>query len=139
MKMKKKIVIPAAIAVILIAGISLVNRGCYMNKFMPGFRFEKYMDSDEKIANQKINEALNQLHPVGSDVDAAIKTLEKAGATWFREGKKNYPQNTPENQRAIVARYRMSIFGLGGFSVTIEPDTNNKIKWIKAGKVFDCP
>lgn len=108
-----------------------------MNKFMPGFRFEKYMDSDEKIANQRINKALNQLHPVGSDVDAAIRTLEKAGGECWREARENYPLGTPEKQMTLWCRYKMGVLGWGGFKVRIEPDKNNKILLIKGYPVFD--
>jgi hypothetical protein len=64
----------------------------FINKFKRGFYFEKYKTADDAKA------ALLQLHPIGSDVDALVKTLEKAGAkieeipkkeiydAWIQEG-----------------------------------------------------
>jgi hypothetical protein len=43
------------------------------NKFKKGFYFEKYKTAEEAKA------ALLELHPIGSDVEGLIKTLERAG------------------------------------------------------------
>ena len=44
------------------------------NKFREGFYFEKYSTVEEA------KEEILKLHPIGSDTDELIKTLEKAGA-----------------------------------------------------------
>lgn len=54
------------------------------NKFKKGFYFEKY-----KTAEEATN-ALLELHPIGSDVEGLIKTLEGAGAMIKEEDLKNY-------------------------------------------------
>ena len=45
------------------------------NKFKKGFYFEKYKTAEEARA------ALLEMHPVGSDVEELLKTLEKSKAT----------------------------------------------------------
>ena len=56
-----------------------------LNKLRKGFYFEKYKTVEEAKA------ALLELHPIGSDVDALIKTLERVGA------KEDTPKDKKEN------------------------------------------
>jgi len=48
-----------------------------LNKFKKGFYFEKYKTAEEAKA------ALLELHPIGSDVDGLVRTLEGADAKFI--------------------------------------------------------
>lgn len=54
------------------------------NKFRKGFYFEKYKTAEEAKA------ALLELHPIGSDVEGLVMTLEGAGAVVNEENLDNY-------------------------------------------------
>ncbi|OFW80267.1 MAG: hypothetical protein A3D15_04325 [Alphaproteobacteria bacterium RIFCSPHIGHO2_02_FULL_40_34] len=60
------------------------------NKFKKGFYFEKYKTAEEAKA------ALLELHPIGSDVEGLVETLEGAGAETYEpvitEKYKNNPR-----------------------------------------------
>ena len=55
------------------------------NKFKNGFYFEKYKTAEEAKA------ALLELHPIGSDVEGVVRTLEAAG------GKEDTPKSKEDN------------------------------------------
>jgi capsule polysaccharide modification protein KpsS len=63
------------ILLIFIMIIGSTAEAKFMNKFKKGFYFEKYKTAEEAKS------VLLEMHPVGSDVDALVKTLEEAGAT----------------------------------------------------------
>lgn len=61
------------LSIITLTMISNNNAEANMfNKFKKGFYFEKYSTAEEAKA------ALLELHPIGSDVDALVRTLEGA-------------------------------------------------------------
>ena len=73
MNLKKTFLITALILAPLLLTANNANANMF-NKFKKGFYFEKYKTADEA------NVALLKLHPIGSNVDELVKTLEKAGA-----------------------------------------------------------
>ena len=77
--------IKTAIIAIFTLFITIKNSDANMfNKFKDGFYFEKYSSADEAKA------ALLELHPIGSDVEGLIKTLEMAGGNVYISNMSNY-------------------------------------------------
>ena len=77
--------IKTAIIAIFTLFITIKNSDADMfNKFKDGFYFEKYSSADEAKA------ALLELHPIGSDVEGLIKTLEMAGGNVYISNMSNY-------------------------------------------------
>jgi hypothetical protein len=75
-----KLAIPVLLATIILFQL---NQNQF-NRFKQGFYFEKYSTAKEA------NNALLQLHPIGSDVNALVKTLEKAGGKVKEESLESY-------------------------------------------------
>jgi hypothetical protein len=74
--------------------ISTSNANANMfNRFKKGFYFEKYSTAEEAKA------ALLELHPIGSDVEGLVKTLERAG------GKCNSINKIKYNTKPINLNY----------------------------------
>lgn len=93
------------------------------NKFKKGFYFEKY-----KTAEEATN-ALLELHPIGSDVEGLIKTLEGAGAKIeirdLENYKKFYPKEYEKWQRqGNIKAYSFSYDKASPFFVVL-----NYLKW----------
>lgn len=119
------------IIVITVAGESLLNSAFAMGERRGEekmtFRFEDYDTLEEMQA------ALYRLHPVGSDIKALHETLEKAGATYRPEVRKE-----PKYQRVRLYRYRKGIFGWGGYGITaIHNFDDGKIEVIEVYKVYE--
>jgi len=77
--------IKTAIIAIFTLFITIKNSDANMfNKFKKGFYFEKYKTAEEAKA------ALLELHPIGSDVEGLIKTLERAGGNVYISNMSNY-------------------------------------------------
>lgn len=66
-----------------------------LNKFKKGFYFEKYKNVEEAKA------ALLELHPIGSEVEGLVKTLEVAGCSC-----KLVDQNKLENAKKNDSKIR---------------------------------
>lgn len=104
-----------------------------LNKFKKGFYFEKYSTAEEAK-----NELL-KLHPIGSDFEDVIKTLERAGAEAKKEnldGYRKFKEYDPWWEKGIVKMYRFKYSKASPFFViinwlewsgTIQIDKNNKI------------
>jgi len=70
-------------SILVIISNSNANANIF-NKFKKGFYFEKYSTAEEAKA------ALLELHPIGSDVEGLVKTLERAGAEVSEENLNQY-------------------------------------------------
>ena len=90
MKNFKRSNLTTALLTIFLLAISTNQAQANMfNRFREGFYFEKYKTAEEARA------ALLELHPIGSDIEGLVGTLEGAGAkhikTFTREDEKNNP------------------------------------------------
>ena len=94
-----KLAIPVLLATIILFQL---NQNQF-NRFKKGFYFEKYSTS------QEASNALLQLHPIGSDVNALVKTLEKAG------GKKVYSINRDDVKNNHEIHFPKSVFVKSGY------------------------
>ncbi|MBU6140977.1 MAG: hypothetical protein KGP29_05455 [Proteobacteria bacterium] len=112
-------------ALMLFASTNQANANMF-NKFRKGFYFEKYNTAEEAT------NALLELHPIGSDVEGLIKTLEGAGAVVTEESEKDlenykkfYPKEYSEwRKNGNLKTYRASYDKASPFFVFI-----NYLKW----------
>lgn len=101
-----------------------------LNKFKTGFYFEKYNTAEEAKA------ALLKLHPIGSDVDDLVKTLERAGAYSYKPIISKKYQNNPELKRALWYKYdhiTISSFFPKKWDMTINFNYDKKITNFSTG------
>ena len=122
----------AAILSSLLASASPAQANIF-NKFREGFYFEKYSTVEEA------KEEILKLHPIGSDADELIKTLEKAGAIIAKEDIENYKKFVEYNEwweQGTVRIYNVKYDKASPFFViinyiiwsgSIRADKNNKI------------
>jgi len=83
-----------ALAIVVVNSVINANQN-FSNRFKEGFYFEKYSDAEEARA------ALLELHPIGSDVVALSRTLEKAGARHIPSTKKEAFYRYIQNKDSI--------------------------------------
>lgn len=93
------------------------------NRFREGFYFEKYKTAEEAKVE------LLKLHPIGSDVQPLIETLERAGASVEMRDLKNYEKFYTKEYREWKLRgnaeaYSASYDGASPFFVVL-----NYLKW----------
>ena len=62
-----------ALAIVIVNSVINANQN-FSNRFKEGFYFEKYSNA------KQVRAALLKLHPIGSDIEALRRSLEKAGA-----------------------------------------------------------
>ncbi len=112
------------------------------NKFKKGFYFEKYKTSEEATTE------LLKLHPIGSDVDTLIKTLEGAGVIISKRDMSNYKKFYPTEyekwkKQGNVVDYSLKYDKASPFFVILNwiewrgsvwIDINNKITFISLNK-----
>ena len=105
--------------------ISTSNANANMfNRFKKGFYFEKYSTAEEAKA------ALLELHPIGSDVEGLVKTLERAGADVkkYKTSKAeilSYPDSKVEY---YFFKYFQKTFPIFGYNWGGSIDFNKKTK-----------
>jgi len=103
------------------------------NKFKKGFYFEKYKNAEEAKA------ALLELHPIGSDVDGLVKTLEGAR---MKCGSITNPKfkDKPEYKGLIYCDYFKSNFIIFSteWRVIVKPDPEDigLISFLEVHKFF---
>jgi hypothetical protein len=104
-----KIFKQATILTTLLASLIFLNsanqaQANIFNRFREGFYFEKYKTAEEAKAE------LLKLHPIGSDVQPLIETLERAGANVKEEDfdgyKKFYTEEWKKEGRQKTYSYR---------------------------------
>ena len=81
--MKLRIIKTLILSLLLFLGTVTTSNANMLNKFKKGFYFEKYKTPEEAKS------VLLELHPIGSDVNPLIKTLERARArlSFFKKRK----------------------------------------------------
>lgn len=81
---KSLILFLSVLSLSLVAPINNNAEANMFNKFKKGFYFEKYKTAEEAKA------ALLELHPIGSDVEGLVKTLNNGGAEISEEDLNSY-------------------------------------------------
>ena len=76
-----------------------------INKFKTGFYFEKYETPEEAKAE------LLKLHPIGSDVEGLVGTLEGAGAKSYKPIISEKYKNNPELHNMLWYKYSHRTIG----------------------------
>ena len=77
---------------------SIDSNAAMFNKFKKGFYFEKYKTAEEA------QNALLELHPIGSDVGELVKTLERAGGKCGIIAKDLVREKTAQNTYLVSAK-----------------------------------
>jgi hypothetical protein len=90
----KNFLIVLSISILSLAITTSNNAEAKMfNKFKKGFYFEKYKTAEEAKAE------LLKLHPIGSDVEGLVRTLEGAGAIFAKRISKDDALPDKENKK----------------------------------------
>jgi hypothetical protein len=114
---------------LILLGVFIMNGGA-INKFKPGFYFEKYKTIEE------VKKELLKLYPIGSDVEDLVKTLELSGAEQYQPYITEKYRSNPNLKYMFWYKYKYynlnSMFSKS-WTISIKKDKDSKLEVISVG------